>query len=212
MMNSVKNIILDVDGTLWNTTEVVAIAWSRAIQANGNSKVTVDGARLRTLFGKPMDVIGKELFIDVSGKEREELLESCCQYEQKALHEEKGELLYPHVSETIQQLALKQQRKLFIVSNCQSGYIELFLQKNNLASYITDFECFGNTGLDKGKNIALLMERNKISAPECVYVGDTAGDCEAAKEAGVPFIFAAYGFGNATGTEQIQDFAELLTK
>ena len=157
MMNSVKNIILDVDGTLWNTTEVVAIAWSRAIQANGNSKVTVDGARLRTLFGKPMDVIGKELFIDVSGKEREELLESCCQYEQKALHEEKGELLYPHVSETIQQLALKQQRKLFIVSNCQSGYIELFLQKNNLASYITDFECFGNTGLDKGKNIALLM-------------------------------------------------------
>lgn len=212
MMNSVKNMILDVDGTLWNTTEVVAIAWNNAIQADGNSKVTVDGARLRTLFGKPMDVIGKELFIDVSDKEREALLDSCCHYEQKALYEEKSSLLYPNVVETIQRLVRERKRRLFIVSNCQSGYIELFLEKNNLASYITDFECFGNTGLYKEKNIALLMERNKISASECVYVGDTAGDCEAANKAGVPFIFAAYGFGSVKGTEQIQDFAELLTK
>lgn len=211
-MNPVKNIILDVDGTLWNTTEVVAVAWNKAIQADGRTEVTVDGARLRTLFGKPMDVIGKELFTEISGKVREELLDSCCRYEQEALYEEKETLLYPNVSETIQNLVQKQQKKLFIVSNCQTGYIELFLEKNNLGSYITDFECFGNTGLSKGKNISLLMERNKIPVSECVYVGDTVGDYDAAKEAGVPFLFAAYGFGSVTGTEQIQDFAELLTK
>ena len=54
-MDLVKNIILDVDGTLWNTTEVVAAAWNRAIQADGRTKITVDGARLRTLFGNPAD-------------------------------------------------------------------------------------------------------------------------------------------------------------
>ena len=30
------------------------------------------------------------------------------------------------------------------------------------------------------------------------YIGDTKGDCDASKEAGVPFIFASYGFGNVT--------------
>lgn len=74
-MDLVKNIILDVDGTLWNTTEVVAAAWNRAIRADGRTKITVDGARLRTLFGKPMDVIGKELFTDVPDDIREELQE-----------------------------------------------------------------------------------------------------------------------------------------
>ncbi|RKI44015.1 HAD family hydrolase [bacterium D16-51] len=211
-MDLVKNIILDVDGTLWNTTEVVAAAWNRAIQADGRTEITVDGARLRTLFGKPMDVIGRELFIDIPDGTREELLESCCQYEQEALKEEEEILLYPNVSETIKRLVQEQDRKLFIVSNCQCGYIELFLEKNNLASYITDFECFGNTGLPKGKNISLLADRNNILTSECIYVGDTAGDYEAAKEAGVPFLFAAYGFGTVEGTEQIQDFIELLEK
>ncbi|MCI8564513.1 MAG: HAD family hydrolase [Lachnospiraceae bacterium] len=211
-MDLVKNIILDVDGTLWNTTEVVAAAWNRAIQADGRTKITVDGARLRTLFGKPMDIIGKELFTDVTDDIREELLDSCCYYEQEALKQEEASLLYPNVPETIQRLVKEQGRKLFIVSNCQCGYIELFLEKNQLASYITDFECFGNTGLPKGKNISLLATRNKILASECIYVGDTVGDYEAAKDAGMPFLFAAYGFGAVEGTRQIRDFIELLAE
>lgn len=45
----------------------------------------------------------------------------------------------------------------------------------------------------------------------CVYVGDTKGDCEAAKAAGIPFIFAAYGFGNVgTFDKEIGDVRELL--
>ena len=211
-MDLVKNIILDVDGTLWNTTEVVAAAWNRAIRADGRTKITVDGARLRTLFGKPMDVIGKELFTDVPDDIREELLDSCCYYEQEALKQEEASLLYPNVPETIQRLVKEQDRKLFIVSNCQCGYIELFLEKNQLASYITDFECFGNTGLPKGKNISLLAARNKILASECIYVGDTVGDYEAAKDAGMPFLFAAYAFGAVEGTSQIRDYIELLEK
>lgn len=207
---SIKNIILDVDGTLWNTTEVVAVAWNQAIQKDGGSKVKVDGARLRQLFGKPMNVIGQQLFTDVSEERCKKLLEDCCQYEQRALRKEKSSLLYPHVLETIKCLAEQQKRKLFIVSNCQSGYIELFMQKNQIESYITDTECFGDTGLSKGENISLLMERNGLSMSESVYVGDTTGDYEAAMAAGVPFLFAAYGFGVVEGIKQIQDFSELL--
>lgn len=85
--------------------------------------------------------------------------------------------------------------KVFIVSNCQSGYIELFLKKTGLAPYVTDTECFGDTGMKKAENIRLVVARNGLQQP--VYVGDTKGDEEAAHEAGVPFVHAAYGFGRA---------------
>ena len=39
------------------------------------------------------------------------------------------------------------------------------------------------------------MERNGIDRAQAAYIGDTMGDCEAARLAGIPFIFASYGFG-----------------
>ena len=99
---------------------------------------------------------------------------------------------------------------MFIVSNCQSGYIELFLKKTGLAPYVTDTECFGDTGMKKAENIRLVVARNGLQQP--VYVGDTKGDEEAAHAAGVPFVHAAYGFGRAVQPEAvIGTFSDLLT-
>ena len=58
---------------------------------------------------------------------------------------------------------------------------------------ISDFAHPGVTGLPKAGNIRLLMERSGVA--EAVMVGDTALDYEAACGANVPFIHAAYGFG-----------------
>ena len=45
----------------------------------------------------------------------------------------------------------------------------------------------------KAENIMKIREDNHLSDP--VYVGDTFGDFNACRKAGVPFIFAEYGFG-----------------
>ena len=82
-----------------------------------------------------------------------------------------------------------------IVSNCQKGYIEAFLAAHGLGDFFEDFECSGRTGFTKGKNIRLVMERNRIK--EAAYIGDTLLDYAAAREAGIPFVHAAYGFGYA---------------
>ena len=207
----VRNLILDVDGTLWNTTDVVADAWSQAVAADGRSHVPVTAERLQGLFGKPMNVIGELLFTDVEQDVREKLLEDCCQAEQAALKHTDRNLLYPGVADTMRQLTENQNCSLYIVSNCQSGYIELFLKKNHMERYVADLECYGNTGRGKAENIVLLMERNGIRQSDTVYVGDTAGDQEAAGEAGIPFIFAAYGFGSAVDPdEKIENFKDLL--
>ena len=44
----------------------------------------------------------------------------------------------------------------------------------NLEEYITDIECYGNTGLSKADNISMVIQRNHLD--QSFYVGDTAMD------------------------------------
>ncbi|MFG6327189.1 MAG: HAD family hydrolase [Lachnospiraceae bacterium] len=202
-----NSLILDVDGTLWDSTGIVASAWTRAIWDCGNIRINVTPDMLKNLFGKTMTVIADLLLPEVEEKKRYEIMEWCCRYEHEALEKDECNICYPNVIETIKELSKR--LPVFIVSNCQSGYIELFLKKTNLKEYITDFECFGNTGKSKGENIKLIIERNHLENP--VYVGDTTGDKESAAYGGIPFIYAAYGFGNVEGADYtINDFKELL--
>jgi len=202
-----KNIIFDVDGTLWDTTEVVAKAWNRAISKVGGTAAVITAPVLKKEFGKTMDVIADNLFRDASREKRELILQECCSCEHDALSENTEDLLFTDVRETL--VKLSEKCKLFIVSNCQSGYIELFMEKAGIEKYITDYECFGNTGKGKGENIKLVMERNHLD--DVVYVGDTQGDYEATVFAGIPFVFARYGFGEVQSYYRaIDSIKELL--
>ena len=184
-------LILDVDGTIWNTTGIVAEAWNKTIDTFFPQVPHVNAEILKGQFGKTMDVIADNLFGVLSAEDKKILMEKCCIYEQKALLENTKNITYEGVIETLKKLSSI--IPIFIVSNCQSGYIELVIEKNKITPLIKDFECFGNTGKSKAENIKLVARRNGLKSP--VYVGDTQGDYEACKEAEVPFIWAAYGFG-----------------
>lgn len=188
---------MDIDGTLWNTTGVVAKAWNKAIADCGFDADEVNASGLQKEFGKPMNVIADDLWPALSQEQKDLLMKQCCVREQEALKENHEDISYPAVRDTIK--ALAQKFRLYIVSNCQSGYIELTMEKNKIADFIKDHECYGDTGLGKADNLRLLVRRNGIKAP--VYVGDTQGDADACREAGVKFVWAGYGFGS------VQEFA-----
>lgn len=204
-----KYLIFDVDGTIWNTTPIVAKGWNQAILETGYSSAVITPEILQREFGQPMDVIAAHLFADVTDMEkRQQLLDKCCEYEQQLLEENTEDIAYHGMKDTMKRLS--ERYKLYIVSNCQCGYIELVMRKNGIAQLIQDFDCFGNTGLSKGETMQLLMQRNGISAKEAVYIGDTRGDQEAAAAAGVPFLFAEYGFGEVSEADwRFHSFAEL---
>lgn len=200
-------LILDVDGTLWNSTGIVAKAWTKAVREGGGSR-EITAEMLQEQFGKTMKVIADNLLPELEPKRRYAIMDVCCVYEHEALEEDPCHICYPGVVDTIKELSKR--TKLMIVSNCQSGYIELFLRKTGLEPYITDTECYGDTGKNKDENIRLVVERNSLKHP--VYVGDTQGDCDAAAKAGVPFVFASYGFGQADHADAvIASFDELLS-
>jgi phosphoglycolate phosphatase len=183
-------ILLDIDGTIWDTTKIAAAAWAAVIKKN-NYNIKITAEILKKEFGKTMDVIADDLFSSVKSSKRKLLLEQCCEEEHSALRVNTEKIEYTGVCETIKKVVLT--HDFFIVSNCQKGYIELVMDKTGIAPYISDYECFGNTKKGKADNIINIVQRNSITEP--VYIGDTQGDCDACKEAGLPFIWAAYGFG-----------------
>lgn len=201
------SILFDLDGTMWDTTEVAAMIWSRIASEYPDVRETVTAARLRSLYGLPLREIAKELFPGVS-EERAISITMRCVTEQCPYLTEHGAILLGDIAGTLQKLSARY--RLFVVSNCEDGYIQAFLTAHRLWDYFTDFTCPGQTGLLKAENIRLIVDRYHLQAP--LYVGDTYGDQTAAEKADVPFAFAAYGFGTATRYDyRLNSFEDLTT-
>lgn len=183
-------IIFDMDGTLWDSADGVARSWTRVVNKEYDAERVITEKEIQSVMGKTMDKIAELLFPELEEQDRLTLLEHCCKDENEYLRIHGGKL-YPDLEETL--IELKKEYELYIVSNCQSGYIEAFLEHYGFEKYFSDIECFGNNGLQKGENIRRLADRNGLT--RAVYVGDIQGDFDAAMEAGLPFIHAAYGFG-----------------
>ncbi len=201
----IDSILFDLDGTLWDSTEIVANAWNDVLAKEPKVDMTLTAGDLKKLFGRPLPVIAGMLFPELPEQEQLDLMDRCCHQEHIALSQKCG-VLFPKLEDTLK--ILQKQYKLCIVSNCEDGYIETFLKASGLSSYFTDFECPGNSGLLKGDNNKLVIERNQLKSP--VYLGDTQGDADAAAYAGIPFIFAKYGFGCVSDYKySINSFSEL---
>ncbi|MGI6007786.1 MAG: HAD family hydrolase [Ruminococcus sp.] len=189
------SIIFDVDGTLWDTTHVVADAWNEVIHSETSLDLHITPEKLRALFGRTMPDIASIIFPEEPLEEQLRLIDLCCQQEHIVLRK-KNAPLYPNLAAVLPELARRY--PLFLVSNCQAGYIETFLDCTGFSPYIKDHLCPGDTGRGKKENILEIIKRHNLQSP--VYVGDTDGDYQAVKGAdpSIPFVFAAYGFGKVT--------------
>ncbi|WP_342561607.1 HAD family hydrolase [Paenibacillus sp. FSL R7-0345] len=184
------SIIFDLDGTMWDSSEVVTVAWNDVLRRYADVPHVITKENLQGIMGLLPAEVGKILLPGMEEAVQQRLLDECCEAECQHLVKQGG-VLYEELEEVLTALSAKY--KLFIVSNCQKGYIEAFYEYHQLGRFFIDYENPGRTGLSKGENIKLIMQRNNLVNP--VYVGDTEGDRKAAAFAGIPFVFASYGFG-----------------
>ena len=202
-----ESLIFDIDGTLWDSRALVAEGYNIQLEREGLEHLFVNADILKPLFGKTMTEIADVLLASIDPAERYDLMERCMATENEFLFHNPCQIGYPGVSETIAKLA--KTYRLFIVSNSQKGYPELCIDKLGLTPYIEGHMCFGDTGTGKGQTILTLMKKHGISS--AVYIGDTQGDSDACREAGLPFIFCTYGLGQTENYDaKIDSIRELL--
>ena len=202
----IDGIIFDLDGTLWNSTDGVTSSWNKTLKKYPEEKDPLTVADVKGVMGLITSDIGKELFPYLDRESSSAIVKDCCRKECAYL-EKYGAVLYDGLEETLKEMSRR--FPLFIVSNCDVGYIEAFFKAHHLRKYFRDYEDSGRTGLKKGDNIKLLMSRNRLKSP--VYVGDTGLDLSAARYAGIPFVYARYGFGDVEEYDRaIDSFGSLL--
>ncbi len=198
-------ILFDLDGTLWDATGAICGSWNRVLALHPEverAPITVE--EVRSCMGLLRDDIGKKLFPGLPDAPRLALQNE--QFDDMGHRLERlGGELYPGVEETL--ALLERSARLFLVSNCGERYIKAFFAAHHLDKYFTAYECAGRTHLPKSGNIALVVKTCGLQRP--VYVGDTQLDADSCREAGVPFLHAAYGFGRVEGYPAAHSFSEI---
>ena len=183
-------ILFDLDGTLWDSSQPVAESWNQTLARFPGMGRQFTAQDVQSVMGLLAHEVGERLLSHLPPEKRAGMTKLCVQEENDYLRQHGGRL-YEGLEPTLTRL--KARCPLFIVSNCQVGYIEAFLHFHRLGP--------------KSDNIALMVRRHGLRAP--VYLGDTLGDCRAAKAAGVPFLHAAYGFGDVPGETQVPALSAL---
>lgn len=202
-----NGIIFDLDGTLWDSSFEVVRGFNDELKLHSDVDYVLTEEILKSQMGKTAPEIAKVFFPNLPEDRAMELMALCAKRERGYLAENGGKL-FPDLEKTLIELK-KRGFCLYIISNCECGYIETFLKAHNLDSFFDDIECHENTGLSKGENIKLMLERNNLD--KAVYVGDTQGDCNATLFAGIPFVFAEYGFGNVDRPDYvIHTFSDII--
>lgn len=198
-------LIFDMDGTLWDSAEGVANSWTEVVARETELDRVITKEDIQAVMGLNMDKIADIMFPELNKADRKELLKKCGDNENDYLREHGG-ILYPDLLETMKEL--KKKYHLYIVSNCQSGYIEAFLSHYHFEELFDAILCYGDNDQDKAYNIRKMAEDNGLD--KAYYIGDIQADYVSSTAAGVPFIYASYGFGKMEQpTESISGLKEL---
>ena len=135
----IDSIIFDLDGTLWDSCRVVSESWGDTLRRVYGIAEGPDPRKIRGIMGMTAAGITETLFSRYGARAEEMCL--CCIREENDYIARHGGDVYPGVRETL--AALRERLPLFIVSNCQDGYIECFLKSTGFTSFFADHAIIG---------------------------------------------------------------------
>lgn len=181
-------LIFDIDGTLWNACAASAKGWNNALVKLGIEQ-TVTDKQIESVAGLPFEDCIETLLPGLMNA-YPHLLAALNEAELEVVEIEGG-IFYEGVLDGIK--LLSESHQIFLVSNCQDWYLKLFLELSGLEPLLAGYDCNGLSGLPK--HDMLTNMKNKYDLKNPVYIGDTASDEAACKQANLDFIHVSYGFG-----------------
>jgi len=146
-------VVFDLDGTLWDTSASCAVGWNRVLERHRIAFRPITEHDVRGVTGKPHEQCIREVFAGLPETHILTLITATAHEDNEAVTE-LGGTVFQGVEIGLRRLSARY--PLFIVSNCQTGYIEVFFKVSRLGGCFRDFECWGSTGLSKAENLRAL--------------------------------------------------------
>ncbi len=204
MKNRHTYIAFDIDGTIYDSAEIVVPAFHEGIRFFSENltdrTLRVPGHKeILNLVGIPAHEIYIRLYPELSEDELLQLNDSCHQSFIRLIREQKG-ALFPRVSEVLGTLHEKGYVNL-TASNGRRGYIEAILESHDIREFFHEDLLFLSDRIYDKRDIVTLYLDRLGDDDLLIMVGDRESDREAAHVNGVPFIGCAYGHA---GIEEIR--------
>ena len=186
-MNKYDGLIFDLDGTLWNASQASAKGWNKGFQILGRD-ISITTQDIENVAGNTYKQC-LELLLPPKVLTIPNLTETLNKYEKEMVEMEGGQF-FPGVLEGLNQLS--SQYTLFIISNCQEWYLNVFWKYSKAKPYFTDWDFHGRSQLPKKDMINNMIKKHQLKKP--TYIGDTIIDAQASKASGIDFFHAGYSF------------------
>jgi len=189
-------LFFDLDGTLADSLPGLQASIVDALRSGGR-QLRVEN--LRPYIGPGVRTILKNLESDLTEAELDGM-ERCfrASYDNEGV---RNTVLFDGVKQTLEALKARGV-ELFVVTNKPKLATANLMEQHGLAELFREILSRNSREpvyASKGEMLGDLVARHQVDVTRAMMVGDTAEDYEAAKEAGMPFAFAEYGYGQLAG-------------
>lgn len=201
---TIKNILIDLDGTLTDPKTGIHGSIRYALEKLNQplaDEVDLDwtiGPPLKASLAKLLDTQDDDLAEQALAAYRE-------RFSVTGLFENE---VYPTVEGTLRQLQT-QEYQLFLATAKPTVYAKQILAHFQLDQYFTEMYGSELTGerTNKADLIAYILEQEQLNAQHCIMVGDRQYDVIGARANGIETIAVNYGYGTTQELAQVQPVA-----
>jgi phosphoglycolate phosphatase len=176
-----KNIIFDWSGTLSNNLHSFQYVCRNIFQQYGLKEISLD--EIRRNFELPYMKFWNKYLPDISREIHEK------EY-RHFIHKADPAFLYEGVEDVLKSLK-NRNIKMFVLSSDPISKLSEETKKDGINSYF--IEIFGEV-YQKDKHIPRIIDKYVLDKTKTFYIGDTCGDIEAGKNAGVKTIGITWGY------------------
>ena len=205
----IKNILIDLDGTLTDPKEGITTSARYGLNKIGHP--IPDSENIDWIIGPPLKAsLAKILGVDANDILAEQaLLGYRERFAVQGLYENH---VFDDVADTLDALKTKGYR-LFLATAKPEIYAHQILDHFDLLKY---FEYPYGSELNgertnKGELIAYILEKEQLNPAECLMVGDREHDIFGARKNGIETIAVEYGYGSAVELDEAKPKARITT-